>query len=50
MNLNKIIVIAFVGKSGGGHQLYKITEVFEDGTIALQTERYQVGVTEDGEN
>ena len=36
--------------SGGGHQLYKITEVFEDGTIALQTERYQGGVTEDGEN
>ena len=36
--------------SGGGHQLYKITEVFEDGTIALQTERYQGGVTKDGEN
>ena len=33
--------------SGGGHQLYKITEVFEDGTIALQTERYQGGIIEE---
>lgn len=42
---------AFVAKkyasSGGGHQLYKITEVFEDGTIALQTERYQGGIIEE---
>ena len=34
----------FVAKkyaSSGGHQLYKITEVLEDGDIVLQTERYQ---------
>ena len=36
--------------SGGGHQLYKITEVFPNGEIALQTERYQGGIVEDGEN
>ena len=35
--------------SSGGHQLYKITEVFPNGEIALQTERYQGGVVEDGE-
>ena len=35
--------------SSGGHQLYKITEVFPNGEIALQTERYQGGVAEDGE-
>lgn len=35
--------------SSGGHQLYKITEVFPNGEIALQTERYQGGVIEDGE-
>lgn len=33
--------------SSGGHQLYKITEVFPNGEIALQTERYQGGVAED---
>ena len=36
--------------SSGGHQLYKITEVFPNGEIALQTERYQGGIVEDGEN
>jgi DNA polymerase-3 subunit alpha len=36
--------------SSGGHQLYKITEVFPNGEIALQTERYQGGIEEDGEN
>lgn len=36
--------------SGGGHQLYKITEVFPNGEIALQTERYQGGYEENGEN
>ena len=35
--------------SSGGHQLYKITEVFPNGEIALQTERYQGGIAEDGE-
>ena len=35
--------------SSGGHQLYKITEVFPNGEIALQTERYQGGVMEDVE-
>ena len=43
---------AFVAKkyaSSGGHQLYKITEVFPNGEIALQTERYQGGYAEDGE-
>ena len=29
--------------NSGGHQLYKITEVFPNGEIALQTERYQGG-------
>ena len=41
---------AFVSKkyaSSGGHQLYKITEVFSNGEIALQTERYQGGIEED---
>lgn len=33
--------------SSGGHQLYKITEVFPNGEIALQTERYQGGIAED---
>ena len=39
----------FVAKkyaSSGGHQLYKITEVFPNGEIALQTERYQGGIEE----
>ena len=36
--------------SGGAHQLYKITEVFPNGEIALQTERYQGGIQEDGED
>ena len=39
----------FVAKkyaSSGGHQLYKITEVFPNGEIALQTERYQGGYEE----
>ena len=39
----------FVAKkyaSSGGHQLYKITEVFPNGEIALQTERYQGGFEE----
>lgn len=42
----------FVAKkyaSSGGHQLYKITEVFSNGEIALQTERYQGGIAEDEE-
>jgi len=41
---------AFIPKkyaSSGGHQLYKITEVFDNGEIALQTERYQGGIEED---
>jgi hypothetical protein len=33
--------------SSGGHQLYKITEVFDNGEIAVQTERYQGGFEED---
>ena len=45
---------AFITKkyasSGGGHQLYKITEVFDNGEIALQTERYQGGFQENGED
>jgi hypothetical protein len=44
---------AFVSKkyaSSGGHQLYKITEVFSNGEIALQTERYQGGIEENGED
>lgn len=45
---------AFIPKkyasSGGAHQLYKITEVFPNGEIALQTERYQGGIQEDGED
>lgn len=36
--------------SGGAHQLYKITEVFPNGEIALQTERYQGGIQEDEED
>jgi hypothetical protein len=36
--------------SSGGHQLYKITEVFPNGEIALQTERYQGGYEENGED
>lgn len=44
---------AFVAKkyaSSGGHTLYKITEVFPNGEIALQTERYQGGFEENGED
>ena len=44
---------AFVAKkytSSGGHQLYKISEVFDNGEIALQTERYQGGFQENGED
>ena len=44
---------AFIAKkyasSGGAHQLYKITEVFPNGEIALQTERYQGGYEENEE-
>lgn len=43
----------FVAKkyaSSGGHQLYKISEVFDNGEIALQTERYQGGFQENGED
>ena len=36
--------------SGGSHQLYKITEVFDNGEIALQTERYQGGIQENEED
>ena len=36
--------------SSGGHQLYKITEVFPNGEIALQTERYQGGYEENEED
>ena len=36
--------------SSGGHQLYKITEVMPNGEIALQTERYQGGYEENGED
>lgn len=41
---------AFVAKkysSSAGHTLYKITEVFPNGEIALQTERYQGGIEEE---
>ena len=41
---------AFVAKkysSSAGHTLYKITEVFANGEIALQTERYQGGIEEE---
>ena len=44
---------AFIPKkyaSSGGHQLYKITEVMPNGEIALQTERYQGGYEENGED
>ena len=40
----------FVAKkyaSTGGHQLYKITKVNQDGTIELQDQRYQGGIEED---
>ena len=37
-------------QSVGGHHLYKITEVFPNGEIALQVERYQGGYTENGED
>ena len=40
---------AFVAKkyaSSGGHTLYKITEVLDNGDIILQTERYQGGDNE----
>lgn len=44
---------AFIPKkyasSGGAHQLYKITEVFPNGEIALQVERYQGGYEENDE-
>jgi DNA polymerase-3 subunit alpha len=43
---------AFIPKkyaSSGGHQLYKITEVLPNGEIAIQSERYQGGIAEDGE-
>ena len=33
--------------SSGGHQLYKINEILEDGDLVLQTERYQGGYAED---
>ena len=36
--------------ASGGHQLYKIAEVFDNGEIALQTERYQGGIAEDEED
>ena len=36
--------------SSGGHQLYKISEVLDNGEIVLQTERYQGGIQEDEEN
>jgi DNA polymerase-3 subunit alpha len=29
--------------STGGHQLYKITTINDDGTLELQTERYKGG-------
>ena len=34
--------------SSGGHQLYKIDEIYDDGTLKLRNERYQ-GEAEDGE-
>lgn len=37
-------------QSVGGHHLYKITEVFPNGEIALQVERYQGGYAENGED
>ena len=40
----------FVAKkyaSSGGHTLYKINEITEDGDLVLQTERYQGGIAED---
>ena len=30
-----------------GHQLYKITDYFEDGTLNLTSDRYQGGIEED---
>ena len=32
-----------------GHQLYKITEYFDDGTLVLTSDRYQGGIVEDGD-
>jgi DNA polymerase-3 subunit alpha len=33
--------------SAGGHQLYKINDIVDDGDLVLQTERYQGGIVED---
>ena len=33
--------------SSPGHQLYKIDEIFDDGTITLRNTRYQGGIEED---
>jgi len=55
---NKIMVMGirnneeFVVKkyaSTPGHQLYKISEYFNDGTLTLTSDRYQGGILEDGE-
>ena len=35
--------------SSGGHQLYKINDILDDGDLVLQTERYQGGFEEDAE-
>lgn len=35
--------------SSGGHQLYKINDIVDDGDLVLQTERYQGGIIEDGQ-
>ena len=33
--------------NSGGHQLYKINDIVDDGDLVLQTERYQGGIVED---
>ena len=36
--------------SSPGHQLYKIDEIFDDGTITLRNNRYQGGIEYDAED
>ena len=33
--------------SSGGHQLYRISDLLDDGDLVLQVERYQGGILED---
>ena len=53
---NMIVVVGmrsgdnFISKkyaSTGGHQLYRIEKIFEDGTLTLKDSRYQGGIEED---